>query len=589
MHVGRQLAWFGLGFCAVTLLGFMAAPRVAHAQGTPTSITTINPPPQGQALTPRTRGLPPAAPAETLPRRGQTAPVPIPDDPPANPDTAADAGDDGDTNGTRDGNGAPGAPGTAGTDAAGTPVATPPIVGQRPALRDGDLSAEQGPTQEIDGVIVTGEPRGPQDGVDATINDTRSPDDIAAFEAPPAGFDPQLFQVEVDPILDRRPERLFRFEPFDPRGIKLGAFVLLPEIEFGSGFYSNLFRSSRARSDFVFDVRPTARLVSNWRTHALEFRGTGNFSRFIEFSTENDRAYTIESRGRLDLSRRTSLEALVSRDVSQDIRSSINAPLTAANRADITTDRYAGTLNHRFNRLSVQLRGSYSDTTFGPTDAIAGGTISNRDRDIRTTEEAVRATWEFKPTLFTFVDTAFNQRSYQAAAFSDGILRDSNGERYRAGVSFGNSSQILRGEISLGYGRQRPEDGRLREISGVLFDASLAYRHSALTSFLFSARTDVTETTLANSSGAFSRQIGLDIRHGFRRDLIGTAGTSYTLQEFTGSRLSEIELRTTAGLEYFLNRQVVLFGRYQNTIFDTNDRGRSYTGDEVRVGVRVRR
>jgi hypothetical protein len=539
----------------------IADPRAARAQGT--SITTINPPPRAQEVQQRRSGLPSSVdPAAAEPPR-RTRSVPAPEDPQGE---GVDGAENGDTD------------------------VMPPqgIVGQRRAVRDGDLTAEDGPMQDEDGAIQTGEPQGPQDGVDATINDTRSAEDIAVFENPPAGFDPRLFQAEVDPIQDRRPERLFRFEPFDPRGIRMGNFVLLPEAEFGSGYNSNMFRSSKSRSDVVFDVKPSARLVSNWRTHALEFRATGAFSYFNEFTTENDRAYTIETRGRLDLSKRINVEALASRDVAQDSRSSINAPASAANRADITTDRFSATLNHRFNRLSLQLRGSVAEATYGANEALGGGSISNNDRDMRTTEEAVRATWEFKPALFTFVEAGLNQREYKTATLSDGIRRDSTGERYRVGVSFGNSGARIRGEVSTGYGTQKPDDVRLRDTSGVLFDANLAYRYSALTSFLFTARSDVTETTLANSGGAFSHQLGLEARHAFMRYLIGSAGVSYTTQDYEGVNLKENEWKSNLGLEYFLNREIVLFTKYQHTAFDSTDRSRNYNADEMRIGMRIR-
>ena len=234
------------------------------------------------------------------------------------------------------------------------------------------------------------------------------------------------------------------------------------------------------------------------------------------------------------------------------------------------------------------MRGSVAEANFGSTDTIGGGVISNNDRDTRTTEEAVRAAWEFKPTLFGFVEAGLNQRNYRVAALSDGIQRDSNGERYRIGVSFGNSGQRLRGEISTGYGRQRPEDGRLREITGMLFDANLAYRYSALTSFLLTAKSDVTETTLANSAGAFSHQVGVEARHAFHRYLIGSAGLTYSVQDFEGVSQQEREWKSSLGLEYFLNREVTVFGRYQHTAFDSTDRSRNYNADEMRVGVRIR-
>jgi hypothetical protein len=64
---------------------------------------------------------------------------------------------------------------------------------------------------------------------------------------------------------------------------------------------------------------------------------------------------------------------------------------------------------------------------------------------------------------------------------------------------------------------------------------------------------------------------------------------TYTINDFVGSTLKEDELRAALGLEYFLNRETVLFGRYVHTAFKSDTPGSSYDSDEVRVGVRIRR
>ena len=114
------------------------------------------------------------------------------------------------------------------------------------------------------------------DGGDSSQLDTRDPEDIAAFERPAAGFDPDLFVAEIEPILDRRPARLARFEPFQPVGVRMGSFIVLPEAEMAGAGYNNLFRSSsNVRRDVAIDFRPSVRVVSNWNVHALEFRRLG--------------------------------------------------------------------------------------------------------------------------------------------------------------------------------------------------------------------------------------------------------------------------------------------------------------------------
>lgn len=462
-----------------------------------------------------------------------------------------------------------------------------PGEGQRPVLRDGDLDDRE-PVALRDGVIDLREPEPVRDGTDPITVDTRDADDIAAFENPPAGYDPLLFQIEdIDPVADRRIDRLARFEPFDPVGVRIGSFVLFPELETGGSYYSNVLRSPSGPGDIAADVRPSARLVSDWKRHALELRGTAVLSFHNENDSEDDRAYALEARGRLDVTRRTNIQATIGRDVAQESRSAIDAN-AAGERATLTRDRAAIAAQHRFNRLTVQLRGSVDDYAYSDVD-IGGVTQSNDQRDYTEYREAVRATWEFKPTISGFTEVEVNQRNYDTVATSDGIGRDSDGERYRVGVSFGSSGQKLRGEVAVGYGRQAPRDKRLQEIDGILVDANLAWRMSDLTTLSFNASTDVSETQTAGSGGVLTRSAGVEVRHAFRTYLIGTAGFTYTNQDYVGVTIDENELRADLGLEYFLSREAVLFSRYRHTMFDSSSPGASYDADEIHVGVRLRR
>lgn len=464
-----------------------------------------------------------------------------------------------------------------------------PRAGQRANVQDGDPNFPADQLQLRDGIVDVGEPAPPEDGTDPSTVDTRDPEDIAVFENPPAGYDPLLFQIEeLDPITDNRAvRRLASLEPFDPVGIKVGSFVLFPEAELSTSWYSNVFRAPDANSDWALDVLPSLRLVSNWQTHALELRANGDLSYFSEFDSENDKGYLVEARGRIDIAKRTNVQALVSHERSQESRSALDAS-SAGTRANQTTERGELALNHRFNRLSLQLRGSVGDYQFGEVENL-GVTTSNSDRDYTATEQTVRAAWEFKPTLSAFTEVAVNQRNYDRAAQTDLINRSSDGERYRAGLSFGNTGKILRGEVAVGYGIQRPDDSRLRAIDGLIVDANATWRVTEATSLLFNARTDVSETTTANVGGSFYHFYSLEARHAFMRYLIGSAGLSYATQDSRDGVIDEREIRATLGLEYFINRELTVFGKYAHTNLDAVGAASDYSADEVHVGMKIRR
>jgi len=306
-----------------------------------------------------------------------------------------------------------------------------------------------------------------------------------------------------------------------------------------------------------------------------------------EFPTEDDKAYTLEARGRLDVTKRTNVQGLIARDQRQEGRGAIDAA-SAGERPDVTTDQANITLNHRFNRLSVQLRGAVTDLKYSD---ITGGLLPsiNSDRDSVTTEQAVRATWELKPTLSVFAEEEINQRAFDKPSQGDLIVRDSTGTRTRLGLDFGETGAILRGEVSLGYGTQTPDDARLDEATAFLVDGNLAWRLSDLTSLLFTAQTDIFDTNTTGSGTVPSHQVGIEARHAFRKYLIGSAGVTYTTRDYDGIPLKESELRSTIGAEYFVNREIILFGRYEHIAFESNQLAGDYHSDDVRLGVRVRR
>jgi hypothetical protein len=310
-------------------------------------------------------------------------------------------------------------------------------------------------------------------------------------------------------------------------------------------------------------------------------------SAFPGFASENDRAYAVEGRGRFDVSKATNVEVLFSHQRDQEGRQARDAADSARERETFATNRAAVALNHRFNRLSVQLRGSITDINYEPVATVSGGVLSNAQRDVTEYATGARATWQFKPTLFAFTDIALNDRGYQAAP-SDGISRDSRGYRVLTGLSFGSTGRIWRGDIGIGYGQQRPDDARLSSVGGMIIDANLGWRINELSSLLLTARTDFNDSTTVGQSGSRAQTFGVEARHVFQRHLVGLAAIRNTATDYRGTTLAERETTAELGFDYFLNRTTTLTGRYTHVDFGSSTAGADYTVDTVRFGVRVR-
>ncbi len=476
------------------------------------------------------------------------------------------------------------------------PAAPAPLADQSrdPApgvLGDGDLRVPKGPGQPIDGVLAQQIYRPPVDGDLKQIATARpvDPGHDAAF-AYRDGFDIFTRRPEIDPLQDRRPARFFRFEPFEAVGVKVGSFVLFPELELGGGATSNVLSAATAsRSDMFLIVRPTIDLLSNWRRHAMEVRATGLSSFHERVSSEDERQALVELRGRLDVGKRTNISAQVSYQVQQESSSSINARGGVAGRSDIVTRRASASFQHRFNRLTLRLRGSVATYDYGSVAAGAGAVLAQGDRDYIARDAAVRASYEFKPNLIVFGELQGDRRHYDAPALSDGILRNSTGWRYRLGVSAGTVGATLRGDVSVGFATQSPDDQRLQDISGLIIDANLAWRLSGLTSLLLTAGSQIGETTLAGSAGSLTRSVGLEARHALKRNFIASGGLQLAVTEYESTSIKERDWLAHAGLDYYINRSLKLWARIEHTMFRSTQAGRDYDETEGRIGLTIRR
>jgi hypothetical protein len=444
---------------------------------------------------------------------------------------------------------------------------TPPTQTLRRAKIDGDLSDEAPSPIPEDGQVPSEPLLVPVDGDHVRINDKAA---ILPLEE------------TVDPDKLGRPITPRRYGLYQPTGIRMGSFLLYPEAETNLAFTDNLFRTAANRqADTYLAVTPRLRVSSNWSRHAFEARVEGLRSYHERFAGEDDRKVSAQLRGRIDISRQTNIAAELSYDYAQETRGTLTGAALNSPRANVETRRAALEANHRFNRISVQIRGARIEYDY--TNAV-----SLDDRSYAQDEAGARIGYELVPRVRVYVDAAVNRRKHETAALTDGILRDSTGTRTRVGIAL-DIRGTLWGEASLGYAIQTPEDARLRPTQGLIVDSSLTWRPTGLTELIVSAKSDIAESDVAFTSGALSRQAGVEVRHALRRNLILVAGLSYAVTDYTGTPVTEVELKETLAAEYYLTREVALTARYQHTNFFSTTPGADYTDNEVRVGVKIRR
>jgi hypothetical protein len=381
--------------------------------------------------------------------------------------------------------------------------------------------------------------------------------------------------------------------PFDPLGLRAGVFLIRPAVELSGGYDSNPQHATTPKGSSEFVAAHELTVRSDWERHALNADIRGSYTAFGESFPGSparlDRP-TLDSRlsGRIDASAndRVNLEGRLIVSTDNPGSPNIQAGLT---RLPIVTTT-GGTLGyaHDFNRLEIAVAGSADRSVYQDSVLTDGTTFSNDDRNFDQFGGTLRGSYELMPGVKPFVEAALDTRIHDIAIDRTGADRDSEGRTLRAGTTFRLTGKLT-GEVSLGETRRTYEDPSLPRLSGPIFDASLIYAATPLTTMKLTARSTAGELVLPGASGVLYRDFGLEIDHDFRRWLTGAVKLGYGADSYFG--VDRFDNRYTAGasLGYKITRTVQIKGEFRHDWLQSTVSGVSYEANIALLMVRLQR
>ena len=199
-----------------------------------------------------------------------------------------------------------------------------------------------------------------------------------------------------------------------------------------------------------------------------------------------------------------------------------------------------------------------------------------------------RASYRVSATLRPFVDVLVDARRYDSGVDQYGYQRNSEGVAARLGAEV-DLAGILTGSLDVGYGERDYQDPRLPDLASPLFDASLVWNATGLTTVTLKSTSSLAETTIRGASGAAQHATTFEIDHALRRYLTLTGTVSYATDAYAGMPLRDTT--TTFGLvaSYSLNRDVVLKASASRQFYVSNQPGTSYAATIVMMGLKLQR
>lgn len=393
--------------------------------------------------------------------------------------------------------------------------------------------------------------------------------------------------VPRDLQADKRDEAEIQDDEYAQLGLRSGGFTWLPAIESSLGWSSNVATKAGGASGMTYRVAPELLGKSDWSRHALEIELRGAY---IGNTTDHDYdkpTFQGAIRGRVDLGDETRLDLKGTWGHDRQAPSSADNPADTIIPATVDTTTASIGLTRDVGLLALTLRGDIERADYtGGTNASGtalGADVQNNTRHVA----ALRATWGSKGSIRPFAEVQVSTRAYDDAVVA-GSPRDTTGAALKSGI-VADLGPTLRGELSTGWGVERPDKGNLPDMSGWLLDGSLVWAPTRLTSIKLDARTSFEATTLTGSTGSISRTVGVTVEHALRRDLVATAGLSLNDKRYVGANLREDDLVLSSGLTYKVDRNIQTFVKGNLERFTSSASGANYDAAGVMVGVRLQR
>jgi hypothetical protein len=377
-------------------------------------------------------------------------------------------------------------------------------------------------------------------------------------------------------------------DPFAAIGLRYGAFLLLPAVEVTGGYDTNPARVPNGRPSSFVLVAPELVARSDWERHELAANLRGSYTTY-QNTPELDRpTFDGKITGRVDVMRNTRLNLEGTVVVGTDNPGSPNVQAGLARFPIYTTLGGAFGVTQRFNRLEVTAKGTVERTQYQDSTFTDGTTSSNEDRDFNRYGGVLRVAYDLMPGLKPFVEGGADTRVHDLAVDKFGLQRDSTGWYAKAGTTF-EFSRKLTGELSLGWLDRTYKDPALQELNGFTVDASLLYAMSALTNIKFNAATVAAETTVPGTAGVFTRNIGGEVEHAFRRWLVGSLKFNYGFDDYVGSPRKDDRYSIGGSITYKINRIAQIKAEVREDWLRSSVPGVDYAATVYMLGVKLQR
>ena len=372
---------------------------------------------------------------------------------------------------------------------------------------------------------------------------------------------------------------------FEPDGIRIGNYILLPEVGFRTSLTKDSSQQGNGRSqDLRYDVTTGFDLRSQLPRHMLDIKASG---RAVAHQNDDEMRYIdgkIRVVGRYDISHSTYMFGDISSEIVHDENVDAENPKGAKAPPALFAVRGEAGLQHRAGRIDATVGARYVRLDYENAIANDGSVIYQNDRDFWQLEPFIALGARLSPGYRVF--TEFSTR-FQHNRGDEKIDRDAIDMRASAGVEF-ELSPLVRVVLKGGYSQLDYRQVGLLDYSTWTYDAKVDWYVSPLVTLTFGTRRDAQTTSFGDASGRILTSYSVGADYEMWRNLIIHGEAAYKIGEYLGVARTDNVWSARIGVDYLASKHWVFTAGYEHQELISSSSDFDRTIDKFTIGAKYR-
>lgn len=370
-----------------------------------------------------------------------------------------------------------------------------------------------------------------------------------------------------------------------PVGIRIGNYVLLPEVGFRTTWSNDSrFSTDEDARDFRHEFHAGFELRSQLPRHLLDMKAELRAGAERDTDELRDIDTRVRIVGRLDIDHAHSLFGEASYIVQHDDEIDAEQPENARRASKLAVTRLEGGLRRSAGRIDAAIGARYTHFNYEDAQSRDGDLLDQDARDFTQIDPFLQLGWRISPGYRLFGEVSARHQENRGDGF---ISRDAEGIQAGLGIEF-ELSPLVRVMLKGGYFQQDYLQAGLVDISTPVYDARVDWYVTPLVSLTFGTKRTVDATTFGAASGRIVTAYNARADYEMWRNLIITGEASLRLSDFIGENRSDTVWSGRLGLEYTLSKNWLVTLGYEHQQLTSSESDFDRNVDKITIGGKYR-